>query len=118
MQGDKEYGGIVHIRPEILFDISKVIKKNIETYWEQNNKAFVLEYEENFENFEWFTFYDNKDDYYNDLSRMEHKKKLISKALYRIHNDFFDGSIKEEFAYMKSSYTIPWKNIINVREII
>lgn len=118
MQSDKKYGGIVHERPEILYNISKVSKKNLETYWKKNNKAFVLEYKENFENFEWYTFYVKEEEYYEDSTRINHKKWLVKKALYRLWNDLFHNDINEEYAYMKSSYTIPWKNVINVRKII
>ncbi|MUG46314.1 hypothetical protein [Paenibacillus woosongensis] len=118
MEGDKEYGGYVHQRPEFLFNVSKVSKRNLEYDWTKKSKAFVLEYEEKFENFEWFTFYENEDEYHDDYFRNEHKKWLISKSLYRLWNDFFYNDVKEEYAYMKSSYVIPWKNIINIREIV
>ncbi|KAA9006352.1 hypothetical protein F4V43_05170 [Paenibacillus spiritus] len=95
------------MRPEFLLNVSEASKKNLEKYWTRDTKAFVLEYEEKFENFEWFTFYEN----------IKHKKWLVEKALYRLWNDFFYNNNKEEYAYMKSSYTISWENIINVRGI-
>ncbi len=119
MEGDKEYGGYVHLRPEFLLNVSRVGKKDLENDWIKTAKAYVLEFEEKFENFEWFTFYGTKHEYFDDnFSKIEHRKWLLSKSLYRIQNDLLYNDVREEFAYMKPSYIIPWKNIINVREII
>lgn len=119
MEGDKEYGGYVHLRPEFLFNVSNVCKKDLERDWIRKSKAYVLEYQEKFENFEWFTFYETKYEYLNDyFDRADHKKWLISKSLYRLWNDYVYGDVREDFAYMKPSYIVPWTNIIGIREIV
>jgi hypothetical protein len=119
MEGDKEYGGYVHLRPEFLFNVSNVCEKDLEHDWISRSKAYVLEYEEEFENFEWFTFYESKYEYLNDFfDKVNHRRWLISKSLYRLWNDYVYDDITEEYAYVKPSYIIPWKNIIGIREIV
>ncbi|NBI05752.1 hypothetical protein [Senegalia massiliensis] len=119
MEGDKEYGGNVHLRPEFLLNVSSICKLNLENEWAKRAKAYVLEFEEKFENFEWFTFYNTKEDYNEDVSKMiEHRRWLLSKSLYRLQNYISYNQRIEDFAYMKPSYIVPWKNIIGIREIV
>lgn len=118
MKGDKEYLSQIHLRPEFLINISKFCKKDLENAWIRKAKSYVIEFEEKFENFEWFSFYYDKEDYYEDLeSKMIHRRWMVNKALNTIWNDYYYDSISDEFAYMKPDYIIPWSNVINCRGI-
>lgn len=119
MEGDKAYLTQIHLRPEFLVNISNLCKRDIESPWAKKATGFVIEYEEHFNSFEWFSFYDNESDYWDDSKdRERHKRWLVEKSLNLLRDDFYYNHFCESFAYMKANYVIPWSNVVNCREIV
>lgn len=119
MEGDKKYLTQIHRRPEILINLSNLCKVDLQNPWAKEATGYVVVFEEKFENFEWFTFYDEKYDYLEDMfSKKLLRKFVISKALNLLWDSYHCDHKSNRFAYMAKDYIIPWSNVIECREIV
>ncbi|WP_131080203.1 hypothetical protein [Clostridioides difficile] len=102
----KSYGGRVHEKPEILCNLSKAFNnKNISEKWKNNihNKCYSVKFKVRLEELEWYTFYDNIEEYKKDYTKKDLiRNELVENALSVIHEDYFKKDSKSELiAYLK-----------------
>lgn len=99
--------------PEFLFRLSELNKDTKEMYinWTNNHEPFVVKFKAKVNDFDYDTFYCNKQEYEDDKNKnwLEMKKKLVILAL----NVMFDRNSWKIFACMKSDTVITPDNIID-----
>lgn len=99
--------------PEFLFRLSELNKDTKEMYinWTNNHEPFVVKFKAKINDFDYDTFYRDKQEYEDDKNKnwLEMKKKLVLLAL----NVMLDKNSWEIFAYMKSDTVITPDNIID-----
>lgn len=99
--------------PEFLFRLSELNKDTKEMYinWTNNHEPFVVKFKAKVNDFDYDTFYRDKQEYEDDKHNnwLEMKKKLVLLAL----NVMLDKNSWEIFAYMKSDTVITPDNIID-----
>lgn len=99
--------------PEFLFRLSELNKDTKEMYinWTNNHEPFVVKFKAKVNDFDYDTFYRDKQEYEDDKNKnwLEMKKKLVLLAL----NVMLDKNSWEIFAYMKSDTVITPDNIID-----
>lgn len=99
--------------PEFLFRLSELNKDTKEMYinWTNNHEPFVVKFKAKVNDFDYDTFYRDKQEYEDDKNKnwLEMKKKLVLLAL----NVMLDKNSWEFFAYMKSDTVITPNNIID-----
>lgn len=116
-----DYGGQVNYRPEILCNLSLMLKNNlIEQDWayKSNNKCYTIVFKANVYDFIWFNYteeFDTKEDYY-DNKDFYIKKWLINSALSVLNDGLFYTTLPEIFAYLNFDYKVPAKDILECIE--
>lgn len=109
----------IYRRPEFIMNVSKLTPflSNIETYWIENSKGYIVTYLADFKQFQLFTFdVDDSYDYDINETMVRIKKWMINNAINRIP-DCLDSST-DVIAYMNFSATIDPSQIIEFKEII
>ena len=112
------YGTNIHLRPEFLMNIVNLFPelKDVEKLWCEKSKGYIISFIADFNKFAWYSFYDNKDEYYKDEdSKLLLKKWIISRAVSRSFDQRNDGP--KIFAYMNIETSIYPDQIINYSEI-
>lgn len=92
----RPYGGNVHERPEILFNISESIGKRIDDIWKDTHECYVVKFATPYTNICRDEIIDEKTD-------------LLYKAF---HNATYDAD--EDIALLKNGIFIPPENIISI----
>lgn len=113
-----DYGTEIHIRPEFLLNLTELLPhiKEVEDIWRKKSKGYIVTFLADFEQFTWYSFYDQEYQYWDDKENKHQLKKwIISKAISRS----FDGvdSHSEIFAYMGAATVIKPEQITDFREI-
>lgn len=113
------YGGGIKDRPEILYNLSRVLaNRNIEFDWsKQKNKCYVIKYKAKISDFTYDTFGLSKNYYLSDsIYNEKYKIKWIINSCIRIihDNNFYDNLLPEILAFMKFDVIIPYSNIIDI----
>lgn len=116
IQDFRGYGGEVHKRPEILFNLQELFQANILVErWENSCKPYVVKYRAPLDYFTYYTFYDEKYEYEDDYKeKAKLKTWLINKALYVIWDWLHYNEIPEFYAYMKPEISIPFSDILEI----
>lgn len=113
----KRYGSNIHERPEFLYNISQLSAqlKDLEKKWGNTCVGYEIKYKAKFNEFAWYSFYENKDEFYEDMQidRINLKKELLSNAL----NIAFSKRSSYWYAYMKLETTIPNEQILKYTKI-
>lgn len=113
----KRYGSNIHERPEFLYNISQLSAqlKNLEKKWGNACVGYEIKYKAKFNEFAWYSFYENKDEFYEDMQidRINLKKELLSNAL----NIAFSKMSSYGYEYMKLETTIPNEQILKHTKI-
>lgn len=118
MKDDTSYGGLVHERPEFLFNISKLCKFDIEKMWKCQSHPYVIEFRADFEQIEHYTFYRNVHEYNDDSAdRTVLKEWLIDHAFQRTCNGLIKSSWSDIYAYIKPDAVISPEQFVNIRKI-
>ena len=114
----RRYGSHIHLRPEFLYNIGRLLPEmqKIEQTWADKSKGYIITFRCDFEQFAWFTFYDEESVYYDDLlNKQVLKRWMLSHAINRCF-DSADG-YAEIFAYMGPKTVIRPEQIIDFTEI-
>lgn len=112
------YGTEIHIRPEFLYNLTELLPhlKEVEEIWRNKSKGYIVTFLSDFNDFAWFSFYDNEYEYLDDgVSRQQLKKWMLSKAINRSFNGINDHS--EIFAYINGVTIIKPEQIVDYLEI-
>lgn len=117
----KGYGGYVHLRPEIVYDLALLGKKpdEFEARWVKNNKPYVVKFNAPIEYFTHYSFYFDMDEFKEDYSeKIVLKKWLLKNALNVICDKYHFGEYPDEItAYLKPEVSIPYSYIVEINEI-
>ena len=105
-------------RPEFFMNLTEFYPKAsiIEEKWINSCKGYVITFIARFNQFAWYTFYDEKDDYSSDDKRYKFIKWVLSNAISRSFEGI--GSSSEIFAYINPNKFISPDQIIGYKEII
>lgn len=95
------YGGNVHRRPEIIYNIDELIHMDLEKKWENTHKPFIVEFNVPL-----------KDIAYLPDDEDELKEDLLREA---INNSLYDN--QEKIVLLKNGVNIPPNNIVAIREL-
>lgn len=118
----KGYGGYVHLRPEIIYDIAQLGSNpyDFERIWIQNNKPYLIKFNAPIEYFTYYSFYGDIDEFKEDYTdKMELKRWLVKNALLVIWEYYNFGECPHEImAYLKPEVYIPFKLITDIRPIL
>lgn len=112
------YGTRIHQRPEFLYNLVNLFPelKDMENEWIDASKGYIVTFHASFDQFAWFTFYEQDYEYQDDLEKkLKLKKWLVSRAISRIFDPPSDYS--KVFAYMKPEIIILPNQIIEFQEI-
>jgi hypothetical protein len=112
------YGTNIHRRPEFLMNLVNLFPhlKEVEKLWCEKSKGYIVSFIADFNQFAWFSFYDNEDEYYEDKdSRLKLKEWIISKAVRRSFDHGNTGT--EIYAYMKIDTIIQPDQIVEYQEL-
>lgn len=122
VQDTKSYGGYVHLRPEIIYDLAQLGSKpyEFEHGWIEVNKAYVVKFNAPLEYFTHYSFYNNIDEFKDDCTgKMELKKWLVNKALWVVWEYYNYGEGPSEImAYLKPEVSIPINLITSIEPIL
>ncbi len=100
--------------PEFLTSLSKMLpQKTIDRSWESESKGYLIVFRAQFDEFDWFTFYGTKNEYENDLSKLQLKKWLLREAIY----SSFENGESCIVAYMKPEICILPEKIIEIIDL-
>jgi hypothetical protein len=117
----KGYGGYVHLRPEIIYDLALLGKEShvFERKWVEDNKPYVIKFNAPLEYFTYYSFYGDiesfKDDY---IDKSELKKWLVKTALHVVWEyHYYDQCPNEIMAYLKPEVSIPASYIVDIQPI-
>ncbi|MEK5038027.1 hypothetical protein [Sporosarcina sp. FSL K6-3457] len=115
-----EYGGAVHERPELLFNLKEFFKaETLENTWKNNKekKHFVVKYKALLSQIAWYSFYENETQYQADWVSKEYLKlDLIKKALYVVWNVHHYKQLPEIYTYMRTETIIPYSDILEITD--
>lgn len=118
----KGYGGYVHLRPEIIYDIAQLGNNpyDFERMWIQNNKPYLIKFNAPIEYFTYYSFYGDMDEFKEDYTdKMELKKWLVKNALLVNWEYYNFGECPHEImAYLKPEVSIPFKLIADIQPIL
>ncbi|WP_425446651.1 hypothetical protein [Dethiothermospora halolimnae] len=118
----KGYGGYVHLRPEIIYDIAQLGSNpyDFERMWIQNNKPYLIKFNAPVEYFTYYSFYGDIDEFKEDYGdKMELKKWLVKNALLVNWEYYNFGECPHEImAYLKPEVSIPFKLITDIQPIL
>lgn len=112
------YGTNIHLRPEFLMNLANLFPqlKNVEELWSEKSKGYIVYFIADFNQFAWYSFYDNENEYNEDEdSRLILKKWIISRAVSRSFDQKDAGA--EIFAYMGIETTIHPDQILEYTEL-
>lgn len=112
------YGTEIHIRPEFLYNLTGLLPhlKEAEDVWRNKSKGYIVTFLADYNDFAWYSFYDNEIEYLNDeTNKQQLKKWMLSRAINRSFNGIDDHS--EIFAYMNGATIIKPEQIVNYIEI-
>lgn len=112
------YGTDIHKRPEFIKNIIESFPqfKKIQDDWIQKSKGYIVTYHATFDQFAWFSFYEKKETYIDDLSnKLQLKKWMLLQIVYRSFEKLNSNS--EVFAYMGPEIIILPEQIIDYQEI-
>ena len=87
----------------------------MEREWKSSCVGYEIKYKARFDEFEWYSFYDNEYGFYDDgeNNRLELKKKLLSSAL----NIAYSECSRDMYAYMKLETEIKNEQILECTRI-
>jgi len=108
----------IHIRPEFLYNLTELLPhlKEAEEIWRNKRKGYIVTFLSDFNDFAWYSFYDNEYEYLEDeTSKQQLKKWILSRAINRCFNGIDDYS--EVFAYMTGEKIIKPEHIVDYLEI-
>lgn len=113
-----QYGTNIHKRPEILMNLVNLFPnlKEVEKLWCDKSKGYIVSFIADFNQFAWFSFYDNEYEYYEDQdSWLKLKEWIISKAISRSFEHGDTGT--EIYAYMNIDTIIQPEQILEYQEL-
>lgn len=122
IQDTKGYGGYVHLRPEIIYDLAQLGSKpyEFERGWIEVNKPYVIKFKAPLEYFTHYSFYNNIDEFKDDYTeKMALKTWLVNKALLVVWEHYKYGECPSEImAYLKPEVSIPINLITDIEPIL
>lgn len=105
--------GTIHRAPEFLFTLSGLGKEvsKVDDEWEAISKPYVIKYKAKITDFEYYTFYENQEEYLKDYHNkwIGLKKQLLQRAV----NSTFSDLYLDIYAYMKPGRIIEPERIID-----
>lgn len=114
-----DYGTSIHQRPEFLYNLIELFPqlREIENEWIERSKGYIVTFRATFDQFAWFSFYENEYNYIDDVSdKLQLKKWVLSQVINRSFDN--NDSHSEIIAYMKPETIIIPEQIIDYQEII
>lgn len=101
----RQYGGLVHIRPEILFDIDCLLKTSLSKEWSETHSPFEV-----------IAKVTGKNIVY-DVDNPEDSKNVVMKYIYYAFSNSFDDSMNERVLLLNDNVSIPPTDIIEIKPL-
>lgn len=118
----KGYGGYVHLRPEIIYDLAKLGSKpyEFEHGWTVKAKPYSIKFNAPLEYFTYYSFYRDIDEFKDDYTeKIELKRWLVKNALLVVQEYYhFEKYPDEILAYLKPEVSIPVNLITDIQPIL
>lgn len=118
MESDTRYLGDVHLRPEILLNLSRFVSINLCQEWYKISKSQVIEFYTDVKNLEPCSFDMRNDNYLSESEYSDYVYKwLVEKAINAIWYNLYSEHPPEDIIYIKQDHVVSRDNIINIRPI-
>lgn len=118
MESDTKYLGEVHLRPEVLLDISRVIGINLCQEWYDISKSQVIEFYVDVKNLEPCSFDLRNDKYLSDKEYNNYISKwLVEKAINIILNNLLYKHPPENVIYIEHGHVVSRDDMIDIRSV-
>ena len=105
---DCPYGGNVHQRPEILYNIGKLVKDvNLEYMWYSTHEPYIIKFKVPY----------NDTDIFLSMSHNENKDKILKNLFnYAFTTVFYNSFSSDKIGILKRGKYIPAENIISIEK--
>lgn len=118
----KGYGGYVHLRPEIIYDLAQLGSKphEFERGWIVKAKPYAIKFSAPIEYFTYYSFYHDINEFKDDYTeKIELKKWLVKNALLVVWEYYhYERYPDEIMAYLKPEVSIPVNLITDIQSIL
>ncbi|MDD4761177.1 MAG: hypothetical protein PHU66_10270 [Bacteroidaceae bacterium] len=117
----KGYGGYVHLRPEIIYDLARLSNKptEFERKWIEIVKPYLIKFHAPIEYFTYYSFYDTIEEFKDDyITKTLLKRWLVRNSLWAVWEYSCNNKPPYEImAYLKPEVCIPSKLITEIQAI-
>lgn len=122
IQDRKGYGGYIHLRPEIIYNLAQLGSNpgSFVDEWIKLIKPYIIKFNAPLEYFTYYSFYNDIEDFKDDyIEKIKLKKWLVKNALLVLWQYYKNGKVPSEIiAYLKPEVSIPINLITDIELIL